>query len=487
MANSNFLETITSPEEANVDIIAVHGMNPNNNEQHADNAWTHPVTKVNWLRDLLPLRIPNARIFAYKYNANIAFGKSVAGISEQAKNLLQCMVQDRQANGTRPIIFIAHSMGGIIVKEALVTAFFNEQAYPTIWTFTHSIAFFGVPHGGSQHAAWVKSISRIMALSPAKLNSSFIESIAADSAYNKDLNNKFKDLFGAYKILSFCETLPHGDVSLGLVVDMDAAILGWPDDLEVKIYMNRDHVGICKFANAEEPEWEQVSNALYHAALSAVGPNEASLSRQQAIQGAQDVLAGLGNGSSNTNGLHDIQRNVFLLKAAILGLASWFLPFLPVILLGFASFMLPSVGTLMAKANEVKQSQERLVTLHREGIQTLDPQLATVLQAATQLTPFQNEVPLTNIHTGEAHPLRIWNLQLELDRFASPIKRDLITHHTAYNRAKGDLALMEDALRAAEGKKDTEIMAMWSERFQQERTRREEEEEEADGGCCVIL
>ncbi|KAJ4855353.1 uncharacterized protein T069G_10911 [Trichoderma breve] len=214
MANSNFLETIASPEGANVE-----------------------------------------------YNANIAFGKSVAGIGEQAKNLLQCIVQDRQTNGTRPIIFIAHSMGGIIVKEALVTAFFNEQAYPTIWTFTRSIAFFGVPHGGSQHAAWVKSISPIMALSPAKLNSSFIESIAADSAYNKDLNNKFKDLFGAYKILSFCETLPHGDVSLGLVhinkvVDIDAAILGWPDDLETKLYMNRDHVGICKFANAEEPEWQ---------------------------------------------------------------------------------------------------------------------------------------------------------------------------------------------------------------------------------------
>lgn len=71
-------------------------MNPNNNEQHADSAWTHPVTKVNWLRDLLPLRIPNARILAYRYNANVAFGKSVAGISEQAKNLLHCMVQDRQ-------------------------------------------------------------------------------------------------------------------------------------------------------------------------------------------------------------------------------------------------------------------------------------------------------------------------------------------------------------------------------------------------------
>lgn len=70
------------------------------------------------------------------------------------------------------------------------------------------------------------------------------------------------------------------------------------------------------------------------------------------------------------------------------------------------------------------QSQERLVTLHREGIQNLNPQLATVLRS-----PSAADLELT----------------LKLDRFASPILRDLITHHTAYNTAKGELTLMEDA------------------------------------------
>ncbi|EHK17684.1 uncharacterized protein TRIVIDRAFT_9781, partial [Trichoderma virens Gv29-8] len=69
-------------------IVAVHGMNLENNERHADNTWTDRTTNVNWLKDLLPSRLPNARVLAYQYNANIAFGASSAGINEQAKNML---------------------------------------------------------------------------------------------------------------------------------------------------------------------------------------------------------------------------------------------------------------------------------------------------------------------------------------------------------------------------------------------------------------
>jgi hypothetical protein len=63
-------------------IIAVHGMNVRDNQIHAENAWTHDSTGVNWLRSLLPERLPAARILAFQYNANIAFGTSIAGVEE---------------------------------------------------------------------------------------------------------------------------------------------------------------------------------------------------------------------------------------------------------------------------------------------------------------------------------------------------------------------------------------------------------------------
>jgi hypothetical protein len=74
-----------------ISIVAVHGMNLENNDDHADNAWTNKKSGTNWLRDLLPSRIPNARILAYQYNANVVFRTSSASVEEQAKNMLNCL------------------------------------------------------------------------------------------------------------------------------------------------------------------------------------------------------------------------------------------------------------------------------------------------------------------------------------------------------------------------------------------------------------
>lgn len=66
-------------------------MNVGGNQTHAENTWTHDSTGVNWLRSLLPERLPTARILAFQYNANVAFGASLAGVEEQAINLLGCL------------------------------------------------------------------------------------------------------------------------------------------------------------------------------------------------------------------------------------------------------------------------------------------------------------------------------------------------------------------------------------------------------------
>jgi predicted alpha/beta hydrolase family esterase len=45
----------------------------------------------------------------------------------------------------RPIIFVAHSLGGVIVKRALVEAKLDDS-YKAIHDATYGIAFFGKPH-----------------------------------------------------------------------------------------------------------------------------------------------------------------------------------------------------------------------------------------------------------------------------------------------------------------------------------------------------
>ncbi|OCK96149.1 uncharacterized protein K441DRAFT_657484 [Cenococcum geophilum 1.58] len=58
------LQVVTEGIDPIVDIIAVHGLNG-----HRDETWTAG-NGVNWLRDLLPQDLPNARIMAWGYDAN---------------------------------------------------------------------------------------------------------------------------------------------------------------------------------------------------------------------------------------------------------------------------------------------------------------------------------------------------------------------------------------------------------------------------------
>lgn len=96
-------------------IVAVHGLNPLNTEFHAEHTWT--ADGKLWLRDFLPKDLPNARVLLFGYNSNVAFETSIAGVREQALNLLNRLKLKRGDAVDRPIIFVAHSLGGIVVKR----------------------------------------------------------------------------------------------------------------------------------------------------------------------------------------------------------------------------------------------------------------------------------------------------------------------------------------------------------------------------------
>lgn len=60
-----------------------------------------------------------ARIMSYGYDSTTAFSKSVTDIEDQATILIDTLSLERwsPSEKSRPLVFIAHSLGGIIVKK----------------------------------------------------------------------------------------------------------------------------------------------------------------------------------------------------------------------------------------------------------------------------------------------------------------------------------------------------------------------------------
>lgn len=74
-----------------------------------------------WPRDILPQDFPNARIITYGYDSHFtgSFGTTAnqCGISDHGQDLLSGLEHIRRADPKRPLIFVAHSLGGLVVKE----------------------------------------------------------------------------------------------------------------------------------------------------------------------------------------------------------------------------------------------------------------------------------------------------------------------------------------------------------------------------------
>ncbi|CCA76332.1 related to kinesin light chain, partial [Serendipita indica DSM 11827] len=131
-----------------IDIIAIHGLGG-----HREVTWTTD-NGILWLRDLLPSDLPRARILSYGYDADTQSSESLS--------------QQRTDAPRRPIIFVVHNMGGIILKWALVICYNQSLASKgelrDILVSTHAIFFFGAAHSGLETTTLLETINRLTSM-----------------------------------------------------------------------------------------------------------------------------------------------------------------------------------------------------------------------------------------------------------------------------------------------------------------------------------
>jgi curved DNA-binding protein CbpA len=169
---------IMNPQQENilVDIVAVHGLGA-----IPDITWKERSTGINWLshEDMLPSATPHARILRFGYDS-LWMGKTPirTSLSTIAYKLLLCLSMSRMGDLQRPLIFIGHCFGGLVIQRALNLAKMQQGAYPSVFDSTTGVVFLGTPHRGTQ------SFTQ---------NSALLAAIAASSELSKHLERGILD------------------------------------------------------------------------------------------------------------------------------------------------------------------------------------------------------------------------------------------------------------------------------------------------------
>ncbi|KAI1500990.1 hypothetical protein F5X99DRAFT_219281 [Biscogniauxia marginata] len=193
---------------AKADIIAVHGLNPHNNNDadHAWDSWREPSGPTGrlWLRDDLPQYVPESRIFLYEYNATAVYGGDRDSFSGRASEFLEEIRVERYGIESRPIIFIGHSMGGLLIKQALINARHNPK-YTPIKDATSGLAFFATPHkGGNQALVSLGAITtKIASLAGFHTGHDLLETLKSGSIFSDIMHEHWRHQLLHYDIISF--------------------------------------------------------------------------------------------------------------------------------------------------------------------------------------------------------------------------------------------------------------------------------------------
>lgn len=225
--NNETAEDEGHAETYEVDIVAIHGLNGT-----PFGTWTHE-NKTFWLKDLLAKDVRGARIFTYKYPSHVLFSKSKATTEEYAKSLLVNLKDNRNGVGQvqRPIIFIAHSLGGIICKQALIIAK-QDPTFTPLLDLTDGVVFFGTPHRGARTSADIGVVffdiaQAALSVSGTRLlwggtRNDLVRNLRANSPDLRRIIEGFRHLHSRMQIVSVYET--EDQVPLGRLVRINSNI-----------------------------------------------------------------------------------------------------------------------------------------------------------------------------------------------------------------------------------------------------------------------
>lgn len=228
------LHCIAAPDNARADVIFVHGL--------GGDPFTTWQPKGNNREDSWPYWLVAATdgigVYSLQYEAlpSAWLGSSLPLVDRATEVLTILEIDDI---GARPIIWVTHSLGGLLVKQILRHADDqNNEAWQQIVEQSRSILFFATPHAGANLADWLAALGTILRVTPAATD------LKAHDHHLSNLNSWFcsEVIDRGFKIECFFESEPTYKVT---VVNRTSANPGIPDVVPRPVEHN-NHIEICK-------------------------------------------------------------------------------------------------------------------------------------------------------------------------------------------------------------------------------------------------
>ncbi|XTI93984.1 P-loop containing nucleoside triphosphate hydrolase protein [Cenococcum geophilum] len=149
----------------------------------------------------------------FEYNASPAMGAAAIKMDDYTKNLLQWLGIRRKEDPGRPLIFICHSLGGLVVKEALVEATL-DPTHKSIVEATCLLVFFATPHQGGNYATVGDVAARIVRAGLRKPSNDLVKSLESSSNEATRRFEQFRHLNEKFLVISFYEGKSYGTLGL---------------------------------------------------------------------------------------------------------------------------------------------------------------------------------------------------------------------------------------------------------------------------------
>ncbi|XP_015885505.3 uncharacterized protein LOC107420933 isoform X2 [Ziziphus jujuba] len=220
-----------------------------------------------WPGEWLSADFPQARMFTLKYKTNLTqWSGASLPLQEVSSMLLEKLVS--AGIGDRPVVFVTHSMGGLVVKQMLHKA--KSENLDNLVENTIGVVFYSCPHFGSKLADMPWKMGMVFRPAPS------IGELRSGSPRLLELNDFIRQLHKkrSIEVLSFCETkvtpIVEGYGGWAFRMEIVPIESAYPGFGELVVLDSTDHINSCKPLSRADPsytetlEFLQKLKARYH-------------------------------------------------------------------------------------------------------------------------------------------------------------------------------------------------------------------------------